>query len=1453
MQTQTSNALHNAIMEAGGKDRPPMSAPGNYVQWKSRIKRYIDTKPNHELIHYCLQNPPYEYKWTDKTVPVAEGSSETTTERYMENYKNVSQDIRDQLNAEAEAAQIILIEIDNDIYSIVDAFNEIRAERLARTANPLALVAQQQPVYHPQQNPIHYTQNFLTRSQQTIRNRGKPIINSSTLNYDQEPTTVTEHDEMSKEKKIDKLMALISLSFKKIYKPTNNNRRTSSNTSRANQDNSPRINRGIGYENQRVLNVAGARENVEQADWSHDTDDESDDQELEANYMYMAQIQEVTPDTADNSGPIFDAEPLQRVQNDDDNYNVFDDGRQYPGQPESVNEPYADMCFDRDQDGQDDTDELAQERDLLASLIEKLKCEIDDNKNPNKFLETSNKTLVDKLNGEIEDFKTKNKNLESSNKHFKEVNNELSKTNQLMFKDRKKFQAKLDKYHDVNYASKVEINCAKAKWDLISYKMKSKKSFNEYTRKINDLNQTISDLKKEQSAHQKTISIMSQQKEAQIKFYKTRKDKEIDKVIALENKVKVLDNIVYKTAPEYDEVIRLEKESRSKLNDLIRPFDYEQLNNLYDLFVPQHEKSKTFASESTNQKPKHITRKLYKHVSKTCSWWHPKFTPSGYKWKPMSPIGNVNTNVSMPLENESRTANILGPMTIRNFMPPKPDLSGLEELVDDPIVSEPKTKMSVVETSEAKASADKLKVLSQASKDETSAILKTFITGIENLVDHKVKMIRYDNGTKFKNREMNQFCKIKGIKRQYNVPRTPQQNGVAERRNMTLIKAARTMLADLKVPTTFWAEAVNTACYVQNKVLVVKPHNKTLYELFHGKTLALSFMRPFRCLVAILNTKDHLGKFDGKVEEGFFVGYSMNSKVFRVFNSRTMIVEENLHIRFSENTLNITGSGPNWLFDIDALTKLMNYKPVVAGNQSKGNAGTKACDDACKASMETVPGKDYILLSLWTADPSLSQTQMELMLLVKIQAMNFHLIQKCLISTFTFLNKDEDDGAEADMNNLDTSIQVSPTPTTRIHKDPPLDLVIKDLQSAIKTRNMSKNLEEHRAICTKWVFKNKKDERGIMIKNKARLVSQGHTQEEGIDYDEVFALVARIEAIRLFLDYVSFQDFVVYQMDVKSAFIYEGLKNRYMFAKLQDLKILTFLIKCTPLKKNYMDYIKLQEHVCACARYQVNPKVSHLHAVKRIFSARNKLWLQIPQLKLNMWLLQVVVDKYSGFKINYLIMGSANPTDPHHTPTIIQPSTSKPQRKQKPRKTKKKVTEVPHPSDPTEHVTDEVVNEEMNDSLGRINDQEDAEIFDVTDDLRGEEVFISQEVPLKELIINAAQDSAATTVTIYDITLAKALEALKTSKPKIRGIFIKDHKETSEARTTSIISSQQRSQVKDKIDVDYELAQRLQAEEQEELTETKKEKLFMEFLKNRRKFFAAKRAKEKRNRPPTKY
>ncbi|GKD64605.1 putative ribonuclease H-like domain-containing protein, partial [Tanacetum coccineum] len=220
---------------------------------------------------------------------------------------------------------------------------------------------------------------------------------------------------------------------------------------------------------------------------------------------------------------------------------------------------------------------------------------------------------------------------------------------------------------------------------------------------------------------------------------------------------------------------------------------------------------------------------------------------------------------------------------------------------------------------------------------------------------------------------MNQFYEMKGIKREFSVARTPQQNGVVERKNKTMIEAARTMLVDSKLPTTFWAEAVNTACYVLNRVLVIKPHNKTLYKLICGRPPLIDFMKPFGCLVTILNTRDHLGKFDRKANEGYFVRYYMVSKAMRVFNKRTRIVEETLNIRFLKNAPNVKGNRPDWLFDVDSLTISMNYVPVVAGNQTNGIAGTKDNIIAGQAKKKKEPEQEYIIIPLCTTDPLISQ------------------------------------------------------------------------------------------------------------------------------------------------------------------------------------------------------------------------------------------------------------------------------------------------------------------------------------------------------------------------------------------------------------------------------------------------------------------------------------------------
>ncbi|GJW00210.1 hypothetical protein Tco_1555461 [Tanacetum coccineum] len=253
LQTQTLSSLHNAIMEADGKDHPPMLAPGNYVRWKSRIKRYIDTKPNHELIHYCLEHLPYKFKWAERTILVVEGSSETMTEGYMENYKNVPKDIRNLLQAEAEVVYIILIGIDNDIYCTVDAcrkaldmWNVIERLKQCESIN----------VQDPETNLYWEFGKFTSWDGESLKSYYSGFY---------------------------KMMNELIRNYK------------------ANQDNTPRINRGTGYDNQRTFNDAGARQNVEEAriqlsakqvDWRDDTDDEPDNQELEAHYMFMAKIQE---------------------------------------------------------------------------------------------------------------------------------------------------------------------------------------------------------------------------------------------------------------------------------------------------------------------------------------------------------------------------------------------------------------------------------------------------------------------------------------------------------------------------------------------------------------------------------------------------------------------------------------------------------------------------------------------------------------------------------------------------------------------------------------------------------------------------------------------------------------------------------------------------------------------------------------------------------------------------------------------------------------------------------------------------------------------------------------------------------------------------------------------------------------------------------------------------------
>nr|GFB37484.1 retrovirus-related Pol polyprotein from transposon TNT 1-94 [Tanacetum cinerariifolium] len=286
--------------------------------------------------------------------------------------------------------------------------------------------------------------------------------------------------------------------------------------------------------------------------------------------------------------------------------------------------------------------------------------------------------------------------------------------------------------------------------------------------------------------------------------------------------------------------------------------------------------------------------------------------------------------------------------------------------------------------------------------------------------------------------------------------RTPQQNGVAERRNRILIEAARTMLADAKLLVTFWAEEVNTASYVQNRVLVNKSHNKTPYEIFNGRTLAIGFLKPFRCHVMILNTLDNLGKFEAKGDEetpsldNILSLTNRFKDILGVTTSSDEAIRVEADICNMETTISASPTPTLKIHKDHPKSQIIGHVDTLIRTRHK----SKEMEE--QSFIATLYQKTY---------PALHQF--------------------CLFSFFLS--------------------QVEPKKVFDALQDPSWVEAMQEelLQFKIqKVWTLVDCPKGVRPIGTKWVLKNKKDERGIVVRNKARLVAQGHTQEEGIDYDE---------------------------------------------------------------------------------------------------------------------------------------------------------------------------------------------------------------------------------------------------------------------------------------------------------------------------------------------------------------
>nr|GEW18698.1 uncharacterized mitochondrial protein AtMg00810-like [Tanacetum cinerariifolium] len=386
------------------------------------------------------------------------------------------------------------------------------------------------------------------------------------------------------------------------------------------------------------------------------------------------------------------------------------------------------------------------------------------------------------------------------------------------------------------------------------------------------------------------------------------------------------------------------------------------------------------------------------------------------------------------------------------------------------------------------------------------------------------------------------------------------------------------MLADSLPPIPFWAEAVNTACYVQNRVLVTKPHNKTPYELLHSRTPSIGFIRPFACPVTILNTLDSLSKFDGKVDKGFLVGYS-NTDGDAAFDEKKHEFDE----KKTESEFNVSPSSKFEDYSKDNINEVNvvgTLAPTV-GQISPNSTNTfSAVGPLNAAASPTHRKSSFIDASQLPNDPDMPE-----------------------LEDIAYSDDEDDVGAETDFNNLETSITE--------------ELLQFKMQKIWVLVDLPYG---KRVIGTKWVFRNKKDERGIVVKNKARLVAQGHTQEEGIDYKEVFAPEEVYICQPLVFEDPDHPD-KVYKV-VKALYGLHQAPRAWKFG-LTDGKLASTLIDTKkPLLKDpdgedvdvhiyrsmigslmYLPSLRpdIMFAVCACVRFQVTPKASHQHAVKRIF------------------------------------------------------------------------------------------------------------------------------------------------------------------------------------------------------------------------------------------------------------
>jgi len=388
-------------------------------------------------------------------------------------------------------------------------------------------------------------------------------------------------------------------------------------------------------------------------------------------------------------------------------------------------------------------------------------------------------------------------------------------------------------------------------------------------------------------------------------------------------------------------------------------------------------------------------------------------------------------------------------------------------------------------------------------KDETFEKFSNFCANVQNEKESSIIRVRSDHGGEFENSEFDSYCKAHGIKHEFSFPQAPPQNGVVERKNRTLQEMGRSMLQEHNTPKHFWAEAINTACYILNKVLIRKTLLKTPYELWKNKKPKVSFFRVFGSKCYVLRTRGTQDKFAQKSDEGILVGYSQRSKAYRIYLKEKQTIIESLHVDFDENP---PSSSP--IPEVE--TPSENPQPSF-NDESEVEEIT---DTPLVKRLRNPHSTDQIIGDIDSGVRTRSSMQNNIAFSCFVSQIEPKKIDEALDDSHWLLAMQEE--------------------LNQFVRNDVWELVPKPKDTSI--------------IGTKWVFRNKLDEDGHIIRNKARLVAQGYNQQEGIDYDETFAPVARLESIRMLLSFACYKNFKLYQMDVKSAFL-NGIVNEQVYVK----------------------------------------------------------------------------------------------------------------------------------------------------------------------------------------------------------------------------------------------------------------------------------------------------------------